>query len=112
MSSDDDRIRQMQGALHLLQTGIDRGSQRVEEMHLAIAKKPFDLLRLVPVVNLAAGVVEKIHDGVTHGVHRTLRSANELVLGTAIQALEFAKKDGPLDEDPSPHARRPHRDRD
>ncbi|GAC1631168.1 MAG: hypothetical protein NVS9B10_24340 [Nevskia sp.] len=107
MSTDDDRIRQMQGALHLLQTGIDRGSRRVEEMHLAISKKPFAVLRHIPVVSLVAGVVEKVHDGVTHGVHKTLRTANEFALGTAIHALEFAKMDGPLDEEPPAPA--PHR---
>ncbi len=106
MSHDDDRIRQMQGALHLLQTGIDRGSRRVEEMHLAISKKPFGVLRLIPVVNLVAGVAETIHDGVTHGVHKTLRTANEFALGTAIHALEFAKMDGPVDDD-HPAATRP-----
>jgi hypothetical protein len=99
MSVEDDRIRQIQGALQLLQAGVDRGSRRIEEMHLAIAKKPFGVLRRVRVVNLAAGVVEKIHDGVTHGVHAAIRGANETLVTTAIMALDLAKMDGPPDID-------------
>lgn len=100
MSTEDDRIRQVQGALQLLQTGIDRASHRVEEMHLAIAKKPFGVLRMVPVVNLGAGLVEHLHDGITQGVHRAIRGSSEVLLSTAIKALDLAKMDGPPDDEP------------
>lgn len=106
MSIEDDRIRQLQGTLHLLQTGVDRASQRVEEMHLAIAKKPFGILRAIPVIGAVAGVVESIHDGVTHGVHRAIRGANEVAITTAIKALDLAKMDGPPDDDDEPVRRR------
>lgn len=107
MSIEDDRIRQVQGALQLLQTGIDRASHRVEEMHLAIAKKPFGVLRAIPGINVGAGVVEQLHDGITHGVHQAIRSSSELLLSTAIKALDFAKMDGPPDEEPPLRAARP-----
>ncbi len=92
-NDDDDRIRQLQGALALLQAGIEHGSRRVEEMHLAIAKKPFDALRPIPVVNLTAGVVEQLHDGITKAVHMSIRGAAALVFGTAILALDEAAGD-------------------
>lgn len=100
MSVEDDRIRQVQGALQLLQTGIDRASHRVEEMHLAIASKPFAVLRKVPVVNLGAGIAEQLHNGITEGVHRAIRSSSEVLLSTAIKALDLAKMDGPPDDEP------------
>lgn len=97
-----ERVSQLRGALALLQAGIDHGSRRVEEMHLAIAKRPFDALRPIPGVNVAAGVVEQLHDGITHGVHAMIRSASGLALGSLSDLVEIAGSDGPADEDPSP----------
>lgn len=87
-SLDPERRRQLQGALALLQNGLDHASRRVEEMHLAIAKKPFDALRNIPVIGAHARGIEHVHDGITHGVHEALRTASALALGSAVKLLE------------------------
>lgn len=89
---DDERRRQLQGALALLQNGLDHASRRVEEMHIAISRKPFDALRGLPVIGAHARAVEQVHDGITHGVHEALRAANALALGSAVKLLDEGRK--------------------
>jgi hypothetical protein len=89
---EDERRRQLQGALALLQNGLDQASRRVEEMHLAIASKPFDAMRNIPLVGAHARAVEHLHDGITRGVHQALRTVNALTLGTAVQLLDDDRK--------------------
>jgi hypothetical protein len=89
---DDERRRQLQGALALLQNGLDHTSRRVEEMHLAISRKPFDAMRHIPVVGAHARAVEHIHDGITRGVHQALRTVNVLTLGNAVRLLDDADR--------------------
>jgi hypothetical protein len=90
MNDDDkqERLRQLQGLLSLVQAGVEQGSRRVEEMHLAIARRPFDALRPIPVVNDTAAVVEVLHDGITKGVHLAIRESAALLLGTGVRALD------------------------
>jgi hypothetical protein len=92
---DDERRRQLSGALALLQNGLDHASRRVEEMHIAIARKPFDAMRNIPVIGAHAKAVEHIHDGITHGVHETLRAVSALTLGTAVKLLDEPQESRP-----------------
>jgi hypothetical protein len=92
-TTDDPRRRQLSGALALLQNGLDHASRRVEEMHIAIAKKPFNAMRNIPVIGAHAELVEHVHDGITHGVHQALRSVTALTLGTAVKQLDDPGKD-------------------
>lgn len=91
MSEHDDpeRLRQLQGLLSLLQSGVEHGSRRVEEMHLAIAKKPFAALRPIPAIGDTAAVVEVLHDGITKGVHLAIRESAALLLGSGVRALDL-----------------------
>ncbi|HET7797114.1 hypothetical protein [Nevskia sp.] len=91
-------LQQLQGALALLKTGIDRGSARIEEMHLAIADKPFRALALVPGVGTVSDQVRAVHDGITRGVHLAIR----LAAHHGFDALSKA-----LDPPPEPQRRLP-----
>lgn len=84
--------RQLQGAIALLKTGIDTGSRRVEEMHLAIADKPFRVLGLVPAVAEVSGIVRQFHDGITRGVHQAVRGLTAVGCDAAIKAIDIQTK--------------------
>ncbi len=84
--------RQLQGAIALLKTGIDAGSRRVEEMHLAIADKPFRVLGAVPAVADVSGIVRQFHDGITRGVHQAVRGLSTVGCDAAIKAIDIQTK--------------------
>jgi hypothetical protein len=81
--------RQLQGAIALLKTGIDAGSRRVEDMHLAIADKPFRVLARVPVVAEVSGVVRQFHDGITRGVHQAVRGLSAVGCDAAVRVIDI-----------------------
>lgn len=84
--------RQLQGAIALLKTGIDAGSRRVEDMHLAIADQPFRVLERVPVVADVSGIVRQFHDGITRGVHQAVRGLSAVGCDAAIKAIDIQTK--------------------
>jgi len=84
----DESSRQMQGAIALLKTGIDAGSRRVEDLHLAISDKPFRILRMVPVVADVSDAVRHIHDGITRGVHLAVRGLTAVGCDAAIRIID------------------------
>lgn len=79
-------LQEWAGALALIATGLEAASQRVEDMHRAIAAKPFGVLARVPVVAEVSAVVRISHDGITHGVHEAIRASARL-LGVAAVGL-------------------------
>ncbi|MCX7061605.1 MAG: hypothetical protein QE272_11230 [Nevskia sp.] len=83
----DESSRQMQGAIALLKTGIDAGSRRVEDLHMAIADKPFRILRMVPVVADVSDAVQHIHDGITRGVHQAVRGLTAVGCDAAVRII-------------------------
>lgn len=87
--------RQLQGALALLKTGIAEGSRRIEDLHLAIADKPFRVLGHVPAVAEVSGVVRHFHDGITRGVHLAIRGAAEVGCDAAVRVLDLTTARGP-----------------
>lgn len=87
-SSSDESSRQLQGAIALLKAGIDRGSARIEETHLAIADKPFRVLALFPVVAEISGGVRQLHDGITRSVHLGIRGLAGVGCDAAIRVLD------------------------
>lgn len=87
--------RQLQGALALLKTGIAEGSRRIEDLHLAIADKPFRVLGRVPAVAEVSGVVRHVHDGITRGVHLAIRGVAEVGLDAAVRVLDLTHARGP-----------------
>lgn len=93
--STPESIRQLQGALALLKTGIAEGSRRIEDLHLAIADKPFRVLAHVPAVAEVSGVVRQFHDGITRGVHLAVRGAAEVGCDAAVRTLDLIQGRGP-----------------
>lgn len=90
-SSTDESSRQWQGAIALLKAGIDRGSARIEETHLAIADKPFRVLACVPVVAEVSGIVRQFHDGITKSVHFGIRGLATVACDAAVRVLDQAQ---------------------
>ena len=84
-------MQHLQGAIALLKTGVAEGSRRIEDLHLAIADKPFRVLGQVPVVAEVSGVVRQFHDGITRGVHLAIRGAVEVGCDAAIRLVDLGR---------------------
>ena len=78
-SSQDEERAQLRGALHLVRDGIDQTTARVQEVHRAIARQPFAVLKYLPVVNVGSELLRPIVEGMTAGVYGSIRAINRLV---------------------------------
>ena len=65
-------LAELRGALRLAGAGIEAATTVTEDMHRAIANKPFDLLARVP----AAQVAKQVHDGIRGGIYACVRGVS------------------------------------
>ena len=65
----------LHGVVDVATAALCGGLSTIEDMHAAIARKPFALLRLAPAVNEVSQVVRLVHDGVSSFVYASLRAA-------------------------------------
>jgi pimeloyl-ACP methyl ester carboxylesterase len=75
------------GLTDLIVAAVDGGTATVQKMHVTIARRPFEVLEMVPVTRLPAAAVRMIHDGIAGGVYWGLRGLNELAGRAAGRAL-------------------------
>lgn len=94
-----DRVR---GLKDLMVGAIVGGVATVEEIHASIARRPFEVLDLVPVTRMPAAAARLLHDGIAGGVYWLLRGLTRQAGGAADLALTPL---GPMqsgDDRPSP----------
>ena len=91
-------IDAIRGLKDLFVSAVNGGTTTVEEMHAAIARRPFEALELVPVTGIPAAAVRMLHDGIAGSVYWGLRSMMELAGGAADWALtlEQSAEEKPL----------------
>lgn len=79
----------LHGGLELARDGIAGLTQRIEEVHLAIAGKPHAVLRRLPVSREVAGLSAGLQQGITRGVYAAVRGITRLLFNT-VTAIESA----------------------
>lgn len=90
------RLAQARGALRLLRDGIDGTTTLVEDVHRAIARRPFEVLAWVPVAAEGASVVKPVYDAVRGAVFESVRQVNRAVcagLDEALGAIETIERE-------------------
>lgn len=81
------------GALSLAHDGVAGGATRVQEMHQAIANKPYGVLRKIPGVQVGSETSRVFHDGIAGAVYDSIRGVNSVLFGVAAAAVHaFADK--------------------
>ena len=75
----------LNGGLRLLDEGINKGTQRIEELHNSISERPYKTLQHIPLLNVVTAPLERAQHSISSGIYRALRKAGHLVLRNAIQ---------------------------
>ena len=71
------------GYSHAVRTAVQETTQRVREMHGAIAGKSFDVLRRIPLVSGPARLVQTTHDAIVAGVYAAIHHGTGGLLAAA-----------------------------
>ncbi len=96
------KIDGIRGLKDLFVSALNGGTTAVEEIHAAIARRPFEALELDPVTRVPAAAVRMLHDGIAGGIYWGLRSLMELAGVAADLALTPLEQTQPAEEEPLP----------
>jgi hypothetical protein len=84
-------LKQIKGLQELIQDAVEAGANATEEVHQAIARQPYALLRRIPGIAQPARVVEQFQHALTSGVYQSIRLVNRglgRVAGRVLQDFE------------------------
>lgn len=81
----------VEGAIDAATGVLHDGLRTVEDVHMAIAKKPFVSLRLAPGVAEISEAVRVVHHGITSGIYSTLRTGIDALGVVARSAATVAQ---------------------
>lgn len=84
-------FRRLRGLKDLLVDAVDHGAGAIETVHLATAKRTFDVLEHIPAVDEPTKVVHAIHDASVQSVYGTVRFVAKTVgavLDVALDAVD------------------------
>ncbi len=87
--SDPDRRRRWRGLSALAIDAVDNGARAVERVHLATARRTFDVLDMIPPIALPARGVRLLHDAMTSSVYAIIRVTTRAVGGTIDVLLDL-----------------------
>lgn len=77
------KAERVSASVELLTDAVGRGASAVQEVHEAIASRPYDVLEHVPELAKPTRVVRAVHFGILRGSYKAVRVVNELV-GAAV----------------------------
>jgi hypothetical protein len=95
-------VKRWRGLRALLETAVEEGSSAVERVHMATARRPFEILKQIPPIERPVRDIQTVHDAVVSGVYNAIRSVNHLV-GEGLDGVLTL-----LDEAPPPSAASHH----
>ena len=98
------KIDGIRGLKDLFVSALNGGTTVVEEIHTAIARRPFEALELDPATRVPAAAVRIVHDAIAGGVYWSLRSLMEFAGDAADWALTPLEQTQPAEEEPLPPA--------
>lgn len=83
-------LRRLKGATSLVHDAIDGAVPAIARAHRGVASTPFEILERVGPIAAPVAVVRAVHDTVTDGTYRTIRSVNRILAMLTSCALECA----------------------
>lgn len=96
-----DRLR---GLKSLVVDAVEHGSRAVERVQKETARRPFEILAMIPPLEVPVKGIQEIHDTAVSGVHGMIRLVTRVVGGTVdvvIDAVEHRRELAARDAPPS-----------
>lgn len=81
-------IKQIRGAKDLIHDAVNAGINATEEVHQAIARKPYALLEKIDVIATPVKAVGHVQHFVTSRVYQAVRTVNKLTGIIATQVID------------------------
>ncbi|HXA46656.1 MAG TPA: hypothetical protein VNW52_03425 [Burkholderiaceae bacterium] len=80
--------KQLRGVKDLLKDAVDAGVDTTEQVHLALARKPYAVLEKISLIAAPVHVVERIQHTITVGVYQSIRTINALSAVVATEVID------------------------
>ena len=69
-------MSKLQGLVQLVQDAVDKGATAIEDVHLAVANEPLNILKKIPPLeSVASGIQKMLNHGIT-AVYEIIRTVN------------------------------------
>ena len=83
----------VRGATRLVHDAIDAAAPAIARAHRGVTDIPFAIIGRVEAIAAPVGVVRAVHDTLTDGTYRTIRSINRILAAFTSRALDCAEGD-------------------
>jgi hypothetical protein len=81
-------IERWRGLKDLLCSAVENGSSAIERVQKETARRPFQILELIPPLTIPVRGIHEIHDTAVSSVHETIRLTTRVVSQTLDLALD------------------------
>jgi hypothetical protein len=88
-------IARWRGLTALVADAVTHGASAIERVHLATARRPFEIIEHVPGIGAPTKGVHMAHDLAVSGVYESVRLVATLVAKAVDLGLEIADDDAP-----------------
>ena len=95
-------VKAWRGLGKLIGDAVEQGASAIERVHLANAKRPFDLLKQVPGISDPVEGIQTVHDSLVASSYEAVRSVTRAVSKTVDVALESLDAARAPDSEPTP----------
>lgn len=85
-------VKQWRGLGKLIGDAVEQGASAIERVHLATAKRPFDLLKKVPGISDPVEGIQTVHDTMVSTAYDAVRAVTQVVSKTVDVALDAIEK--------------------
>ncbi|HKU40348.1 MAG TPA: hypothetical protein VJR89_19440 [Polyangiales bacterium] len=75
------------GLVSLVGDAVEHGSQAVERIHMATARRPFQIIEQIPGIAAPTKLVHHVHDAIVTNTYQQIRFWNSLVVSAVRAAL-------------------------
>ncbi len=107
-------MQRWRGLKSLVVDAVEHGSRAVEHVQKETARRPFEILAMIPPLEVPVKGIHLIHDTAVSGVHGMIRLVTRVVGGTVDVVLDvveerraLAAREVPAPTDPLPQADAP-----
>ncbi len=107
-------MQRWRGLKSLVVDAVEHGSRAVERVQKETARRPFEILALIPPLEVPVKGIQEIHDTAVSGIHGMIRLVTRVVGGTVDVVLdvveerrELAAREAPTKTKPLPKSDAP-----
>lgn len=88
-------VKKLRGLKALLQDAVINGAKSIEQVHMATAARPFNVLEKIPAVAAQSQLVRAVHDAIVTTGYAATRAVTDAVaagIDLALDAVDDAEK--------------------